>query len=282
MIGYFNEEAQALWDFARCIKPDGSVYGTAGTCRLGTRQDKEDEPAKAPKKHDAGRLTQKKIDSLSDEQLKSLVKNPKLYDYQRKRLQQELDKRGGNQSKSSEKPKETKKEPKGLFMAGKDVDIFEVEKKAEKWRKEAGLNASPGTIDWKHDRVHALTHEFLGGSNKIGEWIGQGPKSPTAAEETLVNMVHRAAALKARGDDHKLSDDDLERYFTRDIQFMSGRGNIADKDLGLYFANDKQGVSMPDAKKFIAKYREMESTPGFEKLLDASHSAFTNAGDYLL
>jgi hypothetical protein len=225
--GSYNEEAQAIWDFVRCVRPNGTAYGTKGKCRKGTEEAKTAEEPK-PKKA------------------------------------------------------RTKKEPKGLFMAGKDVDIYEVEQKAEKWRQESGLSASPGTIDWKHDRVHALTHEFLGGSNKIGEWIGQGPKSPTAAEETLVNMVHRAAALKARGEGDELNDDDLARYFTRDIQFMSGRGNIADKDLGLYFADDKKGVNMPDTKKFIAKYREMESTPGFDKLLDAAHSAFTNAGDYML
>lgn len=105
------------FDFSRCVRPDGSAYGTGGTCRIGTRQDKEDEPGKAPEKAGAGRLTQKKIGSLSDEQLKSLIKSPKLYDYQRERLQQELDKRGGSQPKPSikspEKPKETeaKSEP---------------------------------------------------------------------------------------------------------------------------------------------------------------------------
>lgn len=117
MIGHFNEEAQSLWDFARCVRSDGSAYGTGGTCRLGTKQEKEDEPGKSPKKADTGRLTQKKIGSLSDEQLKSLIESPKLYDYQRERLQQELGKRGGGQPKPSikspEKPKETeaKSEP---------------------------------------------------------------------------------------------------------------------------------------------------------------------------
>ncbi len=276
MIGHFNEEAQALWDFARCVKPDGSAYGTAGTCRLGTRQDKEDEPAKALKKHDAGRLTQKKIDSLSDDQLKSLIENPKLYDYQRERLQQELNKRSGTQPKP--KPAKAKAEPKGLFMSGKDVDIFEVEKKAEAWRKAAGLKATPGTIDWKHDRVHALTHEFLGGSDKVGKWLGNNGKSPTGAEETLVNMVHRSAALKARGDEPKISDTLLENYFRRDILFMTGRGNIKDNDMKYYYKENGE----PDTEKFVKKYREMEASPGYDKLLDASHSAWSNAGDYVL
>jgi hypothetical protein len=170
----------------------------------------------------------------------------------------------------------SQKAPKGLFSAGSDVDIYEVEKKAEKWRQAAGLDAFPGTLDWKHDRVHALVHEFVGGHGKIGEWVGQGPKTPTPAEETLVNMVHRASALKARGDSPKLLDDtQLEKYFVRDIQFMQGRGNIKDEDAKHYF---KESGDV-NVEKFISKYREMEATPGFDKLLDASHRAFTNAGE---
>ena len=224
MIGHYNEKAQELWDFARCVRPDGTAYGSRGKCRKGTEEAKTKE-------------------------------------------------------KKERKPKKgnTPKEPKGLFMSGADVDIFEVEKKAEAWRKEAGLDATPGTIDWKHDRVHALTHEFLGGSDKIGEWLGNNGKSPTGAEETLVNMVHRAAALKGRGDSPKLTDMDLDTYFRRDISFMTGRGNISDSDLKLYYKENGE----PDTQRFIEKYREMEASPGYQQLLDASHSAWSNAGDYV-
>jgi len=187
----------------------------------------------------------------------------------------------GNNSQAAATPK-PQKETKGLFSKGSNVDLVAVEKAAEKWRQEAGLSASPGTLDWKHDRVHALTHSFLGGANKIGEWIGQGPKSPTPAEETLVNMVHRAGALKGRGDDYKLSDSDLKRYVKRDIQLLTGRNQISDSDRKLYYTTDKDGVSVPDTAKFIAKYREMENTPGFDKLLDAAHKSFSNVGDIIL
>jgi len=218
MIGDFSEYAKGLWDFARCVRPDGTAYASSGKCRKGTEEAKENGGV-------------------------------------------------GN-----------KKGPKGLFMAGKDVDIQEVEKKAEAWRKEAGLDAAPGTLDWKHDRVHALTHEFLGGSDKVGKWLGNNGKSPTGAEETLVNMVHRSAALKGQGDDPKLSDKDLEKYFNRDIQFMTGRNNIKDEDMKYYYKEDGE----PDTGKFIKKYREMEASPGYDKLLDASHSAWSNAGEYML
>jgi len=186
----------------------------------------------------------------------------------------------GNNSQAAATPK-PQKEPKGLFSKGSNVDFVAVEKAAEKWRQEAGLSASPGTLDWKHDRVHALTHSFLGGANKIGEWIGQGPKSPTPAEETLVNLVHRDAALKARGEG-RMDTNDLKRYITRDIQVVTGRNQIEDKDMDKYMTTAKDGVYRPDYDKFIAKYEEMRNTPGFDKLLDAAHSSWSNAGDTML
>lgn len=35
MYGDFNEEAQAIWDFARCQRSDGTFYGTRGKCKQG-------------------------------------------------------------------------------------------------------------------------------------------------------------------------------------------------------------------------------------------------------
>jgi len=214
------------YDFTRCVRSNGTYYGTNGKCRKGTEAGAKEkiDPKPAPKKQ---------------------------------------------------------KEPKGLFSKGANIDFVAVEKAAEKWRQESGLSASPGTLDWKHDRVHALTHSFLGGSNKIGEWIGQGPKSPTPAEETLVNLVHRDAALKARGEG-RMDTNDLKRYITRDIQVVTGRNQIADKDMDKYMTTGKDGVYRPDYDKFIAKYEEMKNTPGFEKLLDAAHASWSNAGETML
>lgn len=36
MYGSFNEKVQELWNFTRCQRPDGTHYGTSGTCRKGT------------------------------------------------------------------------------------------------------------------------------------------------------------------------------------------------------------------------------------------------------
>lgn len=36
MVGSFSTEAQHVFDFTRCQRPNGTFYGTAGTCRKGT------------------------------------------------------------------------------------------------------------------------------------------------------------------------------------------------------------------------------------------------------
>lgn len=51
MQGFFSEEAleqcesllQATYDYTRCVRPDGSAYGTAGKCRKGAEAGKKPE-----------------------------------------------------------------------------------------------------------------------------------------------------------------------------------------------------------------------------------------------
>ncbi len=88
-------------------------------------------------------------------------------------------------------------------------------------------------------------------------------------------MIHREAALRARGDG-PLDNRDLKTYFSRDINFLKGRNNIPDNQLEKYFS----GTS-PDVEKFITKYKEIRKRPGYDKLLDAAHGAFSNAGEYV-
>jgi len=217
-----NEFAE--FDFARCMRSDGTFYGTRGKCRKGVEAGEKEKSVKVQ-----------------------------------------------NTSNSS-----------ALYDSEGKPDIVEVEKKAEEWRKKSGLEAFPGTFDWKHDRVHALVHDFLGGDDKIGKWIGSGPKSPTPAEETLVNMVHRAAALKAKGEDYAFSDRDIAMYISRDIKVTWGRNQIPDNMLSRYFIDDEDGVSRVHYEPFIEKFREMQKSPGYERLLDGAHAMWTNAGEVML
>jgi hypothetical protein len=48
------------YDFTRCVRPDGSAYGTGGRCRKGT------EEAKEEKKSEGKKLTDKKIKALRE------------------------------------------------------------------------------------------------------------------------------------------------------------------------------------------------------------------------
>jgi|LakMenEpi03Aug12_release.lakeMendotaPanAssembly.Ray.scaffolds.fasta_scaffold397947_2 hypothetical protein len=48
--GSFNEDALAVWDFVRCQRPDGSVYGSRGKCNKGAEIGPKEEVVAKPKK----------------------------------------------------------------------------------------------------------------------------------------------------------------------------------------------------------------------------------------
>jgi hypothetical protein len=50
--GRVNFSESETYDFARCVRPDGSVYGTGGKCRKGTetQAEKEERPVRARRK----------------------------------------------------------------------------------------------------------------------------------------------------------------------------------------------------------------------------------------
>jgi len=99
------------YDFTRCVKPSGKVYGTSGRCRLGTEQAKQEEPkVERPR----GRLTATKIASLTDKQLKVLSEHPEMHKYQRERLKAEIERRKkeneGTEPKATRAPRKKKEE----------------------------------------------------------------------------------------------------------------------------------------------------------------------------
>jgi hypothetical protein len=277
------------FDFTRCVRPNGTYYGTSGKCRKGK---------------EVGQSPMKKLNLRGQELANALGHHGQIEERVRsdnggsmaskkakKELEEALRKEGVptkkelkemlRLQKEERSKKTTVKGENSLFSQGKDVDIVEVEARAEKWRKKAGLDASPGTVDWKHDRVHVLVHDFLVWDDKLGKCLVGDSKSPTPAEETLVNMVHRAASLKAKGEDYKFSDSDLAMYFSRDIGVTRYRNQIPKEMEDRYLTTDKDGIRRVNYERFIEKFREMEKTPGFEKLLDASHYMWTTAGDYM-
>ena len=67
MYGSFNEDAQQVWDFVRCQRPNGTFYGTSGKCRKGSEAGAKEKiapkPVKAKKKKPVSKTTpqQKKV-----------------------------------------------------------------------------------------------------------------------------------------------------------------------------------------------------------------------------
>jgi hypothetical protein len=89
MLGSFNEEALEkyaekaaekagvsfsegdLYDFTRCVRPDGSAYGTGGSCRKGTEGEKEQKEKQVKKK-----LTDsEKLDNVTEKAISSAENN---------------------------------------------------------------------------------------------------------------------------------------------------------------------------------------------------------------
>jgi hypothetical protein len=62
----FSEEARDALDFARCQRPDGSFYGTAGQCRKGSPASAKQEESKPKKKLDKGEREGKATEALKD------------------------------------------------------------------------------------------------------------------------------------------------------------------------------------------------------------------------
>lgn len=38
MYGQFDQQSQEVWDFVRCVRPNGTAYGTGGQCRKGQEE----------------------------------------------------------------------------------------------------------------------------------------------------------------------------------------------------------------------------------------------------
>lgn len=79
-------------DFARCVRPDGTAYGTGGQCRRGVERDKVAQSSsktkvKAEPKPNKGMRITAKIKALSAKDLAKVLEDPRLNDKQRASLQ---------------------------------------------------------------------------------------------------------------------------------------------------------------------------------------------------
>jgi hypothetical protein len=193
------------------------------------------------------------------------------------------------QAAKTKKKKELKPESQEIriplfsHLKGKDVSTSALDIAADNWRKASGLALPPqdpgGGIN-KHDRVHVLFHEFLGGGGgaaqlrgraAMGKWLGTYQTGPSVAEEIFVSRLHEAAQAKGEGKKHKLSDEELGKKIATDLKGLNELGMITSSELTRYYKGNQ-----PDFDKFVKKYREFENSPDYETLLDAANVAFPN------
>jgi len=129
------------FDFARCQRADGSFYGTGGTCRIGDKVGaREADPSKKAGKVKLGGVkvgTDKALMALTTSQLKQLREDPRLYDYQKVKIDAVIAKKGGEaapSAKPSAKPAPSAK-PEPKPAAKKEAQTPE-QKAEEKWLKQ--------------------------------------------------------------------------------------------------------------------------------------------------
>ena len=172
--------------------------------------------------------------------------------------------KGVQEDKGSEESGSTSKGEGGGYLSGSRVDLSQLEGKAEQWRKEAGLKP-PGDLLLKHDRVHVLLHEYLGGKDTIASLVGVKGKSPTVAEEYLVTMLHRDATARSENGGKPESKSDIKKHFVMFHTMLKSFGQIPDDEASVY----------RDYDKFTDIYENMRKRSDFNKLIEAVQTVTT-------
>jgi hypothetical protein len=143
----FSEEGET-YDFARCVRPDGTAYGTSGKCRKGT------EEAKAPSKDSSTRSRPKGAIESDIKALRQKAKGRGLEasraNTEIKKLEAELAKplKGGNRDKMTATPgmaakaKAAREKLKAEKAAngGKRTDRIQEERRLERNRRQRELD----------------------------------------------------------------------------------------------------------------------------------------------
>ena len=171
------------FDFARCQRADGTFYGTSGKCRsgdlVGAREVQAAKSAKAapgtqkPAKLGGAKVgSEKRLLALSVSQLKQLREDPRLYDYQKKKLDSIIAKKGSETTTAAAKTarpvdqKVAKKVEKAMEAAPKKTAaqewaerkrLLEVEKQAREYVRDQyakELGHRPAVIGKEANELH--------------------------------------------------------------------------------------------------------------------------------
>ena len=212
------------FDFARCQRADGSFYGTGGTCRSGDKVGaREVDPSKksaAPVKAAKAKLggvkvgTEKALMALTSSQLKQLREDPRLYDYQKAKIDAVIAKKGGDAASSvkpSAKPASSAKpEPKPAAKAkpGEMETIPKVPSKISDEKLEASFNRSVERLNKLTAEADALRKEGASYDDPrlrvLSRQIGRAEYSANLARQAY-HAVDRDRFLRAVGEEEVVS-----------------------------------------------------------------------------
>ena len=185
-----------FFDFARCQKPNGQIYGTRGKCRSGVEIGAKEETASAPKAAPAAKGaaklggakvgTEKRLLGLSVSQLKQLREDPRLYDYQKKKIDAIIAKKESETTSAAAK-------------VARPVST-QVQKKSKNWdaKIKADAEAKKAAERVKHENIanEVMTDKkFRSDKARKAEMIRRG----VPADTDFVALV--ADAKKRRGGD---------------------------------------------------------------------------------
>jgi hypothetical protein len=174
---------EGYFDFARCQRADGTFYGTSGKCRSGdpvgarevqaAKSTKSASGTQKPAKLGGAKVgSEKRLLALSVSQLKQLREDPRLYDYQKKKIDSIIAKKGSETTTAAAKsarpvdPKVAKKVDKAMEAAPKKTAaqewaerkrLLEVEKEAREYiRKKYAdeLGHRPAVIGREATELH--------------------------------------------------------------------------------------------------------------------------------
>jgi hypothetical protein len=248
----FSEDGEATFDFARCQRANGTFYGTAGKCRSGNEVGaKEVEAAKSAKGTPAAQKpaklggakvgSEKRLLALSVSQLKQLREDPRLYDYQKKKIDSIIAKKGAEPSK---KPSATP-----AAKAARPVDP-KVAKKVDKAMADAPKKTA--AQEWVERKrlldVEKQAREYI--RKKYADELGHLPSKigPEA------NELHRRFKANGLMSDDAFTKAEMKLWKDEPAEIKKNRLDRAERER-------QEGLKMPKAERRKAIAKEIAELP---------------------
>ena len=156
LFGFAPEEnfSEAFLDYTRCVRPDGSAYGSRGACRKGVEEARGEEtkvgPSRSPKPGKGDKEKRlyvgKNAKNLTREQLNKILLDPRIKPHQAKKIRELLREKGLTPEEKLQKREQIRTFQKAykvttLAQLNKDIDQWESAlRKRPELRTEATMN----------------------------------------------------------------------------------------------------------------------------------------------